>query len=120
MNGIGALAFVAEAVVGVVMLCIPRTRRAGALIVAVVVLWNGAIIWREVRFVRGYDRVDVGATMAEVRSAMGTRSREGPATDETGSATAPDYPVRGCVRELWYAQFWVPSQYALRFDKSDR
>jgi len=118
MNTVGVLIVVTTTAIGLVLLGSHRTRRAGVLVVGVVVLWNAALFWRKARFARGLDRAEVGSTLSDTREWMGNPQRE---TDGTVSPIGgPKQRVSGCVRELRYVQFWVPSQYALCFDKSDR
>jgi hypothetical protein len=98
-----------------------RTRIPGLLIVVSVVGYCVFIQWREYRLITGFNQIDTGSSLREVRRQMGRPERE---TDGTmwvyGGNKLPSELVPGCVRELWYVCFWVPSRYALCFDANEK
>ena len=82
----------------------------------------GAIIWRSERCASQFDRIDLGATTAEVENRLGTPSQVTDCSTTFGGYKRGDgeRAKSGCATEFWYYAIWAPEAWSFTFDNQGR
>ena len=86
------------------------------------VLCIGYYLWQRSHWKIGFDAAKPGIAEERVIALMGNSRRitDGSEIAEPGIKKSQGQTTPGCVRELWYHEFFLPSAYAFCFDSNSR
>jgi hypothetical protein len=121
MNTIGCLILLVSIIVALFAIAFKRTMIVGLatlFLAAVVIVFY---VWQAYHFANGFDAARLGGSETEVVALMGSPRRitDGSESPEPGVKKAREQLTPGCVKELWYHEFFQPSAFAFCFDADD-
>jgi hypothetical protein len=121
MNTIGCLILLVSITAGLFATAFKRTMIVGLatlFLAAVVIVFY---VWQAYHFSNGFDAARLGESETDVIALLGSPRRitNGSEIPEPGVKKSREQMTPGCVKELWYHEFFQPSAFAFCFDADD-
>jgi hypothetical protein len=118
MNTIGCLVLLIVIIAGFIATAFRRTLIAGLVVLFVAIVFIVFYVWQAYHFANGFDAAALGASEDDVVALVGhpRRITDGSEIPEPGIKKSQDQMTPGCVKELWYYEFFQPSAFAFCFD----
>jgi hypothetical protein len=118
MNVIGCLMLLGAIIAGLIATLFKQVRIVGLATLFLAFAVIAFYVWQGYHYADGFDAVPLGASEHDLVAAMGSprRTTDGSEIPVPGVKKSADQMTPGCVKEVWYHEFFQPSAFAFCFD----